>query len=102
MILTNPKVLPCRSSLRLMGQLLEELTNIHNEGSSCINLLITDQPNFFVNYGVHPSLDERCQHQLIYGKLNVPLPSPPPYRGGSWDYSKAEVQSIRDAITTIG
>ena len=43
-----------------------------------------------------------CQHQLIYGKLNMSLPSPPPYKRRTWDYSKAEVHMIRDAITNIG
>ena len=61
-------------------QLIEEPTNICNKGNSCIDLIITDQPNFFVEYGLHPSLDEHCQHQIIYGKLNLSLPSPPTYK----------------------
>ncbi len=61
-------------------QLIDEPTNIGNEGSSCIDLIITDQPNMLIDYGVHPSLDEHCQHQIIYGKLNISLPYPPPYK----------------------
>ena len=30
-------------------QLIEEPTNIHNEDNSCIDLIITDQPNFSSN-----------------------------------------------------
>ena len=82
-------------------QLIEERTNIRNEGCSCIDLIITDQPNMFVDYGVHPSLDEHCQHQIIHGKLNVSLPAPPPYKRTVWDYSKADVQMIIESINKI-
>ena len=80
-------------------QLIEKPTNIRNEGSSCVDLIITDQPNFFVASGVHPSLDEHCQHQTIYGKLNVSLPSPPPHRRTIYEYSKADVHVIRESVS---
>ena len=79
-------------------QMVEEPTSIRNEGSSCIDLIIADPPNFFVAFGVHPSLDEHCQHQIIYGKLNVSLPSPPPYRRTIYDYPNADVHVIRESI----
>ena len=60
-------------------QLLNEPTNIRNESMSCIDLIITDQPNMFVDYRVHPFLDIHCQHQIIFGNLNLSMPSPPPY-----------------------
>ena len=41
-------------------QLINEPTNIRGEGMSCIDLIITDQPNLFLDYGVHLSLDEHC------------------------------------------
>ena len=58
-------------------QLINEPTNIRDESMTCIDLIITDQPNIFVESGVHPSLDHRCQHQIIYGKLNLSIPAPP-------------------------
>ena len=63
-----------------LHQLIEEPTNIRYNSMSCIDLIITDQPNLFVNSGVHPSLDEQCQHQIIFGKLNMSIPSPPNYK----------------------
>ena len=68
---------------------------------SCIDLIITDQPNMFVEHGVHPSLDEHCQHQIIYRKLNITIPSPPLYKRTVWDYSKADTKAIRDEIQEI-
>ena len=67
---------------------------------SCIDLIITDQPNCLVDSGVHPSLDEHCQHQIIYGKLNISLPYPIPFKRTVWYYSQANVRKIRDTINS--
>lgn len=84
-----------------LTQLIDEPTNIRGEGMSCIDLIITDKPNLFVESGVHLSLDNHYQHQIIYGKLNISVPSPPPYKRTLWDYSKADSQSIQDMINEI-
>ena len=47
-----------------------------SESMSCIHLIITHQPNFFVESWVHPWVI-------------------------SWDYSKVDIQSIRDTIKGI-
>ena len=82
-------------------QLINEPINIRGESMSCIDLIITDQPNIFIESGVHPSLDSHCQHQLIFGKLNISSPTPPPYERVIWDYSKAETGKIRDIINSL-
>ena len=84
-----------------LHQLIEEPTNIRDDSMTCIDLITTDQPNLFVNSGVHPSLDEHCQHQIIFGKLNISVPSPPPYKRLVWDYGKADAQAIRKQIHDI-
>ena len=45
---------------------------------SCIDLIFTDQPNLFLETGVHPSVHEQCHHQIVYGKLAVKNLAPPP------------------------
>ena len=50
---------------------------------------------------IHPSLEEHCQHQIIYGKLNISAPYPPVYMRRAWDYSKANVRKIRDTINSL-
>ena len=57
-----------------LSQLMDEPTNIRTTGMSCIDLIITDQPNLFVEFGVHSSLDGHCQYQIIHGKLNISVP----------------------------
>ena len=84
-----------------LHQQIEEPTNIRGESMTCIDLIITDQPNLFVESGVHPSLDNNCQHQIIHGKLNITLPSPPPYKRTVWDYGKANACAIKDLLNDI-
>ena len=55
----------------------------------------------FVESGIHPSLDDHCQHQLVYGKMNISVPTPPPYERKIWDYSKAETGTIRDTLNSV-
>ena len=55
----------------------------------------------FVEHVLQPSLDEHSQHQIIYGKLSITIPSPPPYKRTVWDYSKAETEAIKDEILGI-
>ena len=57
-----------------LSQLIDEPTNIRKTGMSCIDLIITDQPNLFVEFGVHSSLDDHCQHHIIHGKIYVSVP----------------------------
>ena len=84
-----------------LHQLIDEPTNIKNGGMSCTHLIITDQPNMFLDYGLHPSLDDHCQHQIIYGKLSASAPYAPPYKRTIWDYPKANVQAICDSINAV-
>ena len=40
-----------------LTQLIDQPTNIESRGISCADLIATDQPNLFVDYGIHSSLD---------------------------------------------
>ena len=65
---------------------------------TCIDLIITDQPTIFLEYGVNLSLNKHCEHQIVVGELNISLPSPPPYKRTVWDYSKANIPTIRNCL----
>ena len=71
-------------------QLINEPTNIHGESISCIDLIITDQYNTFVESGAHPSLDYHCQHQLVMVIEFVDPASPLDKRTMS-DYAKGGI-----------
>ena len=39
-----------------MTQLIDQPTNLEPRGITCVDLIITDHPNLFVDYGIHSSL----------------------------------------------
>ena len=92
-----------------MTQLIDQPTNLESRGISCVNLIITDQPNLFIDYGIHSSLDNCCHHQIIHGKVNISIPSPPPlsipspppFKRRIWDYAKANKDEIQECLINI-
>ena len=59
----------------ILTQLIDQPTHIMNESRSCIDLIIIDQPNILVDYGVHPSLYETWHHEITYTCQSLhPLP----------------------------
>ena len=77
-----------------LSQLIDEPTNTPTTGMSCIDLIITDQPNLCVEFRVHSFLDDHCQHQIIHGKPNISVPSPPLYKRKIWHYAKAQMTKL--------
>ena len=61
-------------------QLIDQPTHILENSKSCIDLIITNQPSLFVEFGVHPSLFRGCYHEIIFGKVAVSVPHLPPYK----------------------
>ena len=73
-----------------LSQLISEPINFTTgKNPTCIDLLITDQPNLILNSGTRPSLDSKCHHQIIHGKINFKSPPPPPRKRKVWHYNKA-------------
>ena len=68
---------------------------------SSSDLIITDQPNLFVDFGIDPPLDNHYQHQIIHGKLNISVPTPPPYKRNIWYYAKGQKDKIKSALENI-
>ena len=66
------------SSLGL-SQVICESTNFEpNKKPSCIDLVITDQPNLVLDSETRASLDPYCHHQIIYCKVSFRVPPSPP------------------------
>ena len=78
--------------LNRMDQIIDEPTHFPCDNiETCIDLILTDQPNFFVHGGVIQSPDPRCKHQIINGKINFAIPCPPPYKRKLWSYKRANI-----------
>ena len=51
-----------------MDQIINEPTHFPRENiETCIDLILTNQPNLFVHSGVIQSPDLNCKHQIIHG-----------------------------------
>ena len=80
---------------------MSQLTHILPNSLSCIDLIITDQPNLFVDFGVHPSLYPKSHHQIVFGTINLSVPRPPPYKRTVWKHDKAEIGMINSELSSI-
>ena len=82
-----------------LSQLISEPTNFTpNKNPSCIDLLVTDQPNLMLDCGTRPSLDPKCHHQIVFGKINLKIPPPPPVERKIWHYNKANTDAIKRSM----
>ena len=77
---------------------INQPTHILNNLSSCINLLLTSQPNLLMESGVHSSLHSNCHHQIIYARFNLKIYYPPRYEREIWHYKKTNIDLIQQAI----
>ena len=84
-----------------LSQLINEPTHFQNNSSSCIDLILTDQPILSVNTGVHSSLHPNCHHQIVHSRFNLNVYYSPPYQRLTWDYKKADSIKIRQALDSV-
>ena len=77
---------------------MSDLTQILPNCSTCIDLIFTDQPNAVADSGVHSSLHINWHHQITYCKLNLIIEYPLPYQRLAWDYKKANLNPIKQAL----
>ena len=68
---------------------------------SCIDLIITDQPNLILDSGVRSSLDPSVKHQIIYCKLNFQPQPLPNYKRHVWYYNRANTVLLNRAISNF-
>ena len=73
----GPRLRSSYSNLDL-HQLIKEPTHFFRDDCvpSCIDIILTDQPNLVLDRGVRPSLDPTVKHQITYCKLNFKIPHP--------------------------
>ena len=77
---------------------MSDLTQILPNCSTCIDLIFTDQPNAVADSGVHSSLHINWHHQITYCKLNLIIEYPLPSQRLAWDYKKANLNPIKQAL----
>ena len=51
--------------------------------------------------GIEQSIYDKCDHNIIYGKLNFDIPLPTPYYRKIWDDRKANTEAIQIVISVF-
>ena len=83
------------------SQLINEPIHIQTNGSSCIDLIFTNQPNLSVNFGAHSSSHLNCHHKSVHTSFNLDIYYPPPYQRLIWDYKKTYSTNIRKVLDSV-
>ena len=83
------------------SQLIDKPTHILDNSMSCIDLIFCTNKNIISNHGVDVSIFDKCHHNIIFGKIDIRIPLPPVYVREVWDYSKANVEQIKKAISNF-
>ena len=85
-----------------LSQVISEPTNFEpNKKPSCIDIIVTDQPNIVLDSGTQSSLDNKCHHQIIYCKANFSIPPPLPYERKIWHFNNANIPAIQRSMTNF-
>ena len=83
-----------------MTQIINEPTHFFRDDCkpSCIDLIVTDQPNLVLESVVRPSLDPTVKHQITFCKINFKIPPLPKYVRKIWHFNRANADLIKRAI----
>ena len=85
-----------------LTQIINEPTNFTpNKSPTCIDLILTDQPNLILNSGTRSSLDPKCHHSIIFCKMNYKIPPPPPHERIIWHYDRANSDAIQRSFKSF-
>ena len=85
-----------------LSQIISEPTNFEpHKNPSCIDLLVTDQPNIILESGTRSFLDSYCHHQIIHCKVNFRIPPPLPFERKIWHYNRADSAAIKRSIANF-
>ena len=83
------------------SQLINKATHIQANRSSCIDLILIDQPNLSMNSKVYSSLHPNCHHHIVHSRFNLNIDYRPPYQRLIWDCKKADSTNIRKALDMV-
>ena len=77
-----------------LQQIINEPTHIQGKSVSCIDLILSFQPNLVMGSGIHSSLHQNCHHQIICAKFNLKVHYSPPYERVRYGILKKRIQII--------
>jgi len=72
-----------------------------NKRPSCIELIVTDQPNIALYSGTRAFLDTHCHHHIIYGKVNFKTPPSPSSERKIWHYHRDNTDGVQRSMANF-
>jgi hypothetical protein len=80
-----------------LSQLIQEPTR----NGSLLDLIITDSPRLFVDSGTSPKLTSLCEHNIIWGKLFLPVSHNQRYYKEVLNVKNVNWDALNDALVDI-
>ena len=80
-----------------LQQLVCKPTHFIGESKTCLDLIFTNQPNLFLETGVHPALHKQCHH-VVFAKITAHNLTSPSYKRKLWHYDRANLPAIKKSI----
>ena len=68
---------------------------------SCINFKFCANLNVISKHGVDVSIFVKCQHNVLFGKIDICVPLPPVYVRKVWDYHNVNVKNVKKATSNF-
>ena len=85
-----------------LSQLISEPTTFEpHKNPSCIDLVLTDQPNVILESGTRASLDSYCHQQIVHCNVNFRIPPPLPFERKIWHFNRANSATIKRSMTSF-
>ena len=79
-------------------QLIDEPTRITETCQSLLDLIITDSPGHFSDWGTEPSV---ADHMLVYGTLHIHIDSGRCFTRYIWHYKNADFEGLNRELNNI-
>ena len=67
----------------------------------CIDLTLCNNPNIISKHGIDISMFDNVTINIICASVDIRVPHPPSHTLKAWDYSRAKVTNIQQAIFAL-
>ena len=83
-----------------LTQLMDEPTRVTQHSATVLDLIITNSPGYFVDYGAF-SPPANCDHSFIYGKIYISYEKRKAFKRHIWDFSNINAVELNEELTNL-
>ena len=81
-----------------MVELIHEPTRLMGNSRSCIDLILSNNPDGIISVGTRDKLTEMCDHKPIFAMLNYSVPKRKTYKRMVWNYNEGLYEEFRYSL----